>query len=112
MPDTSASQSVLPTLVPVGILVFAALGVFVAAAGVIYWALHNLGRDLREEMQRQNQLLLDTLRAEMNSGFHLLQDTLRAEMNSGFRRLEDLLMRHQHDADGFPVVRLRQVDDD
>ena len=71
--------------------------------------LHNLGRDL---LQRQNQLLLDTLRAEMNSGFHLLQDTLRAEMNSGFRRLEDLLMRHQHDADGFPVVRLRQVDDD
>ncbi len=97
MPDTSASQSVLPTLVPVGILVFAALGVFVAAAGVIYWALHNLGRDLREEMQRQNQLL---------------QDTLRAEMNIGFRRLEGLLMRHQHDADGFPVVRLRQVDDD
>ena len=85
LPDASTSQA----LVPIALLFLSALGVLVAASGLIYRALHNLGRDLREEMR-----------------------LLREEMHSEFRRLENITMSHQHDDDGFPIVRFRPSDDD
>ena len=58
MPDTSTPQSI----VPIFILFFTAVGVVVAAAGLIYWALHNLGRGLREEMRDGEQRLGEGMR--------------------------------------------------
>lgn len=91
MLDASTSQA----LVPVGIIFVSALGVLVAAAGLIYWAIHNLGRDLREEIR----LHREETRQE--------NELLRNEMREGFVRLENIIMRHQHDDDGFPIVRFR-----
>ena len=107
MPDTGIVQ----VFVPIGIIFISALGVVVAASGLVYWAIHNLGKDLREEMRlhreearQENQLLREEMQRQ--------NDLLREEMRQGFARLETVIMRHQHDDDGFPIVRFRPGDGD
>ena len=73
-----ASQGLIPYI----LLVLGALGSFIAAAGLIYWAIHNSAKGVREELRE------------------------------GFRRLEDLLMSHQHDAQGYPYATSRPRDND
>ena len=95
-----ASQGLIPYI----LLVLGALGSFIAAAGLIYWAIHNSAKGVREEMREGDRLL----REEMREGNRLL----REEMREGFRRLEDLLMSHQHDAQGYPYATSRPRDND
>ena len=80
MPDAGTSQAVF-------MAVFGALAIFVAAAGVIYWAIHNMGKDLRNDMIQ-------------------MESRLRTEMSSGFDKLYDTLSRHQHRDDGAPTITL------
>ena len=106
-----ASQGLIPYI----LLVLGALGSFIAAAGLIYWAIHNSAKGVREEMREGDRLL----REEMREGNRLLREEmregnrlLREEMREGFRRLEDLLMSHQHDAQGYPYATSRPRDND
>ena len=128
-----ASQGLIPYI----LLVLGALGSFIAAAGLIYWAIHNSAKGVREEMREGDRLLREEmregnrllreeiregdqlLRGEIREGDQLLREEmregnrlLREEMREGFRRLEDLLMSHQHDAQGYPYATYRPRDND
>ena len=80
MPDAGTSQAVL-------MAVFGALAIFVASAGVIYWAIHNMGNGLRKDMNQ-------------------MEERLRTGMSSGFDNLYGTLSRHQHGDDGAPTITL------
>ncbi len=80
MPDAGTSQ-------PVFMAVFGALAIFVAAAGIIYWAIHNMGKGLRNDVNQ-------------------METRLRTEMSLGFDKLYDTLSRHQHRDDGTPTITL------
>lgn len=80
MPDPGSSQAVF-------MAVFGALAIFVGSAGVIYWAIHNMGNGLRKDMNQ-------------------MEERLRTGMSSGFNNLYDTLSRHQHRDDGVPTITL------
>ena len=124
---TTATQPWLTIIAPVATISM----VFIACAGLIYWAIHNMGKDLRQEMQEGNRLLREgmregdrllreemregdrLLREEMREGDRLLREEmregdhlLRQDMSDGFTRLERQLARHKHDDAGSPYVPL------
>ena len=81
MPDTGNS---LP-LVSIGILFFSAAASVTAIVGLLYWAIHNLGNDLRHEMQQMEQRLRDEM--------HQMEHRLRADLYEGLGRLEGVFKK-------------------
>ena len=69
MPDTGNS---LP-LVSIGILFFSAAASVTAIVGLLYWAIHSLGNDLRHEMQQMEH----RLRADLYEGLGRLEGVFK-----------------------------------